>query len=449
MNKKKQSFIVLSVMGLLLSGHAHSDVVDGPGGTIDITMGIATSSTSPEAALHTALVQMCNPLDGTLPPGSLRNICEAILANTNQAGDAYRQISARSISAISSLLSQGTLLMSMEDISSRLAALRRAARNQQSMSALDPWRGRQVPELASLLNAYGGGAGDNNSINQSYFVSVSHINSEQDETNAVAGFESNIYAATIGMDYRLSRQLFAGFASRLLSGDTELSYNGGSLSSRDTNLTYYASYFPTQNLYFDGTLQVSRGFYDLSRKIDFTVGAVTVRETTEGRTRGSQLGLTLGAGYEYYIRPMELTAQVSAKYRYNRAALEAYRESGGGAVNLDVDGQTINTQVASLGVTLNKAFSYSGGVILPQLDLVWKHDFATSGQDVSASFVSDPNGTKFIYRTDEKDSDFFELSLGLSSIRVGGMTTFFQYTSLLGYDNYEQSLFSLGVRAEF
>ncbi|MDH5324216.1 MAG: autotransporter outer membrane beta-barrel domain-containing protein [Gammaproteobacteria bacterium] len=441
MNQKNLFLTYVSIVSFFLWGPVHSAVSDGPGGSIDVVVDVGANSNTPEAAFGAAFQYIL------CPGGQFAQLCGDIFSvDPTQTADVYRQLSARSVTAMTSLLSQGSLVMAMEDFSARLAALRRAARKH-STASLDQ-RGPQRRALFALLDKGRGGAAGDDAPRPSVFVSDALIRSNQDETATLAGFDSDLYGVTIGMDYRLDAQTIAGFATRLLGGETQLDYNDGGLVSRDVNLTYYGSYFPGQDFYLEGSIQAGRGMYELVRRINFNLPNVSAHESARGNTRGSQIGFALGAGYEHYLSAIETTALVTAKYRYNNASLDSYTETGS-SYSLNVSSQDIRSQTLSLGGQLSSAFSYAGGVILPQLNLVWKHEFDTTGQDIGAGFVADPNGTTFVFRSDERDSDYLELSLGVSHLQVSGMTAFLQYTRLQGYSNYTQSMWSLGLRAEF
>lgn len=157
----------------------------------------------------------------------------------------------------------------------------------------------------------------------------------------------------------------------------------------------------------------------------------------------------MGAGYEYYFSTPAITSEFTGTFKYSHAVLDAYTEQAAKGFNLSIDEQTITTELLSVGVQFSRAFSFSRGVLLPQLNIAWKHDFNTKGQDISASFAADPFGTKFVFTTDERDANYFELGLGISSVTPGGWSTFAQITSLAGYKNYQQTMLSLGVRKEF
>jgi outer membrane autotransporter protein len=453
--KNKLSLLLLPALLGIAAPPTFAAVNEGDG-TIDITAGVSTLSNTPESAVAQAMSIFCprlQSLDRPLNPeeNRLSEICGILVQNQSLTEEAYKELSAHSVTSITTLLSHGPMIVSLEDIGSRLASLRRAARKLNVAS----WRNSE-PLLAqtSILEATGGGAsadeqGGLYDNRLSGFVSGAYVNSKQTETETLVGFKNDLYGLTLGLDYRFRHDAYAGIATRLLNGNADLDDNAGSLDSNDVNFTLYGTYFPTQSLYIDATVQANRGNYDLSRRIDFTVNTVSASETAEGSTDGDQVGFSLGTGYEYTFGGPAITAQLSGIFRYNKAKLDAYTEQGAMGLNLNVDEQTIETQLLTVGAQFSKAFSYSWGVLIPQLDVNWKHDFKTDGQDISTSFAADPFGTKFVFTTEDRDPDFFELALGVSTVNPGGWSGFLQWASVIGYRNYDQNMLSLGVRKEF
>lgn len=464
MSKKNKSLILSSIVFLsIYVPSAFAEVTEGDG-TIEIVADVSTVSNTPESALGLAMSRFCPRIQSLQDAGQtlsrdtqrLLEVCTAVINPNNQAltEEAYRQLSAYSVTAITTVLSRLPMFVSLEDIGSRLAALRRAARHMNLALWQPDTHSDRLLADASLLGATGGGASAdepgglyNNRL--SGFISGAYATAEQTGTDTLAGFESDIYAMTLGLDYRFKHDAYAGIATRLLNGNAELDDNGGSLDANDVNLTLYGSYFPVQMFYMDVTLQASRGTYDLTREIDFTVNTLDVTETAEGSTNGDQLGFSIGWGVEHVFSGPAITAQLNFGYRYSKTKLDAYTEEGALGLNLNVDEQTIETRMMNIGMQFSRAFSMGWGVMLPQLNFSWKHDLRPAGQDISASFAADPFGTKFVFTTEERDADFFEAALGVSTVSPGGWSTFAQLTSILGYTNYDQNMLSLGVRKEF
>jgi len=455
-------FILLSIE----TPHVLAAVTDPGNGTIQITAGVATDTNTPEAVLAQAMLDFCGRLAGISDPDTQRlfNVCQGInSADPSLTEKAYTQLSARSVSALTTLLSRGPATVSLEDIGSRLAALRRAARHlNTALLEYDPLNPNSQNVYAGLVNEdlTGGGAsadeqGGLYDNRWSGFISDAYVRSKQTETSTLAGFDAKNYGMTLGLDYRFTHDAYAGIATRLLKGKADLNNDAGGLNSSDWNVTFYSTYFPTESFYLDATLLASQGTYDLSRRIDFTindpVNNVSISENViaKGSTDGNQYGFSLGSGYEYFFSGPAITTELTGTFKYNKAKLNAYTEDAANGLNLSIDEQTITTELLTIGAQFSRAFSYTGGVLLPQLNIAWKHDFKPKGQDISASFAADPFGTKFVFTTDKRDANYYEVALGVSNVNPGGWSSFLQVNTIAGYENYKQTMVSLGIRKEF
>jgi len=71
------------------------------------------------------------------------------------------------------------------------------------------------------------------------------------------------------------------------------------------------------------------------------------------------------------------------------------------------------------------------------------------GEDINATFVSDPFNTQFVFTTEKRDTSYFTTAIGVVTLLPGGFTAYLQNETYLQMDNYKQSVWSLGARMEF
>ena len=430
---------------------------------IDIEIDVSTATNTPEAAVAAAIFDFCPKIQG-YPNASddtieLARVCQAIEnAPATETEEAYRDLSARSATSILTMMTRGPGSQSVEVLDSRLAALRRAAANMTTAKFNMEFNGQQLPDsyVADLLNYASGGAASADSLGSKWsgFLTGTYTNSEQTETATLAGFEGDTASLVVGADYRIDNNSFAGVAARLLSSDVKLDDNAGSLDAFDTNITLYGTTYTGENIYVDGTVYYGHDRFDLERDLKFVVNnaitneQVIVNDRANGDTIGNQVGASVGLGYDLVVGRSFVT-QFSGKLRYGSAKIHAYEETNATGLNLNINKQEIDTTNFKLGASISNAFSFSWGVIAPQFDAFWIHEFITAGEKVTASFVADPFNTKFTFTTEDLDSDYFTASLGAVLMVPGGFTAFLQYETYIDYENYDQSMLSLGARMEF
>lgn len=424
---------------------------------IDIVIDVSTSNNTPEAAVFAGFDLMCPKIaDLNSDPGSgleqLQSICTARGSATNEElKQAYRAMSARSNTTLTSASTNGPGAAPLELIGKRLAALRRAAENAQSAYLQLDNNGKPLSQIliAEIFdNLTGGGASADQQSRLSGFLTAMSMRSDQLETQTLAGYHGESNSGVLGLDYRFSDKTVTGIAGRYAESEVGLNGNVGSLDAEDVNLTLYSTYYPSQEWYLEGTAHYGQGQFDLTREIEFSLGGTPVDETASSETDGSQFGISLGGGYEWYVKNGAV-AQLTGNLHYKQTTIAAYEETGANGLNLAIDEQTIDSLQTRLGAQLSKAASYSWGVVLPQVNLTWVYEFMQDGEKVQASFVSDPTDTNFAFTTDEKDPSYFIVSLGVVTVLPGGFTAFLQGERYLQIDNYEQKVWSMGARWEF
>lgn len=435
-------------------------------GAIDLVVDVATENT-PQASVAGALNQLCPKLiadQSQDKPGTqqLRDLCLALQdasATPEEKAAAYRAVSAFMVSSETSLLMHGPMSMPVEIVDKRLDALRKAAKNATTAGFQFDMNGQSL--ITGLQNDSGGGASaDSQSSGRlSGFATALYTGTEQSETATLAGFKGKTYGAVVGADYRFADSYSSGAALRYAKSNFDLTANGGSLDAGDINLTFYGTYYPQNEWYVDWTLDYGHGKFDMSRKINFTLTTtnptpppatipLTVNDTADSTTNGNLYGASLGGGYEWLFKNGAL-AQFNANLRYNQAKTDSYNETSAGGYNLHVEGQSIDTFQGKLGAQGSKAFSFNWGVLIPQVNVNYVHEFITDGEPINATFVSDPYNTQFAFTTEKRDSSYFTAAIGVVTILPGGFTAYLQNETFLQMNHYRQSAWSLGARMEF
>lgn len=98
------------------------------------------------------------------------------------------------------------------------------------------------------------------------------------------------------------------------------------------------------------------------------------------------------------------------------------------------------------------------GVLVPQANLTWIHEFENDTKVVPGFFIGECAGSTgcgaegsgaFFITTAEPDRDYFSLGLGTSAIFSGGSSAFIALDALLGYKDLSSYRVTLGYRAEF
>jgi uncharacterized protein YhjY with autotransporter beta-barrel domain len=204
------------------------------------------------------------------------------------------------------------------------------------------------------------------------------------------------------------------------------------------------------NIYIDGLIQIGSNRYETKRRIN-TAGAAD--QFGLGDTDGTEYAFNLSAGYDYRRDAWTLTPY--GRLSYTRARIDGYTETassptaaGVGSV-LHIEDQDLKSLVLVLGGDFSYTVSTPKAVLMPQLRFEWEHEFEDDSRFINARFVNDPTRSAFAIETDEADSDYLNLGIGLSAIFSQGRSGYIFYETRLGQDGVTLHTINAGLRIEF
>ena len=435
---------------------------------ITINLSVSSNNNTPESAVANALrdsnsTGVCDTLSTIEIPTSnqvhMQTFCAALNSVTElETGPAYTALSARSISSITSFTANNFISsLNIGDIAKRLASLRKSATGINKKSAA---LFKSRPPLASLYTGEpltGGGAsadeiadeaGGLNDNRLSGYINASVTGAEQDETLRLSGYDSETSSLLLGIDYRFSNNIFAGVAVKTLNGDIDLIENRGAVHVTNNALSFYGSYYPSENIYVQSTLTAGQGSYDITRRIDFTLNGTAFSEVAKSSPDGKGYSFSVSSGYDHYFTGTGISSVTDISLGYAQTDIDGFIEKNAQGFNLIVAKQSIESLTSKVGIQISKSVSTSFGVLLPEFSAAWKHEFKADGEDIIAAFAIDPS-TAFSYTTDQRDSDYFVFALATSMVLPHGFMGYLQYEKVFDIDNYDASTLNIGARLEF
>jgi outer membrane autotransporter protein len=105
---------------------------------------------------------------------------------------------------------------------------------------------------------------------------------------------------------------------------------------------------------------------------------------------------------------------------------------------------------SELGVNASLSTSTGFGVVVPEADFEYIHEFQDDQRHISASFVEDLRGTRavFSFENQRPDRDFFRAAFGALVVLPRGVQIFARYHTLLGHSYFDTQGVTAGVRFE-
>ncbi|MEO8024683.1 autotransporter domain-containing protein, partial [Polaromonas sp.] len=231
-----------------------------------------------------------------------------------------------------------------------------------------------------------------------------HQNTKSDSNAAASELRNSGISA--GFDAELREGLVVGAA--LSSGTSRLGFdNNDTGKSSGSALAVYGSY--ASGLWaFKGSASAAWNSNHMNRAV--TVGALN-------RTASSDFGSnTLSAyGEASYSLPMNgWTLQPLAALSLSRSKTDGFTETGAGALNLQVAGQTVTSTKSLLGA---KA-SFDAGSVRLEPRVIWAHEFGDINTPMTAHFQGAATASPFQVSGVAPKRDTLILGLGASG-RVG------------------------------
>lgn len=431
--------------------------------TVASGLNALTRPETPEGALAGVLDSMCPGLQAaveslTAPQQALLTRCNEIM-NAATDGNDGQIIAALRALAPDEVAAQGRIGNSfaqqqLGNIGTRLAALRSGASGVGLAGLSFNIKGRIVPGTV-LAQALEADARNTTVVDMPQaavprwggFISGTIGGGDKDATSKEEGFNFRTRGVTAGADYRFSSATVFGGALGYARSDVDIDANGGGLDASGLSLSLYGTYYRTQSLYFDAVLNYAGNDYKQTRNIDYTVGSTRVQETARSDTASKLVALSMGGGYEFAAES-GASAEISLRLHRLASTIDGYTETGANALDLTLGKQTIRVLTSSLGTRGSWPLNFKWGVLIPQLDISWQHEFDSGAHQIKGHFVNDQFATTFAFDTDEPDRDYFQLGLGASAIIPGGKTAFLQYQTTLGRADYRDYNVALGMRLE-
>lgn len=339
----------------------------------------------------------------------------------------------------------------MKNMGSRLGAIRKGSKAI-SADRLTFQIDERPLNLAELLpqNTWGGASADQkDEFNPlGMFISGNIGLAERDETDQEDGFNLSTYGTTLGFDYRLTRSFVLGGALGLASAQVDIEDNAGELDAKGFSLSQYGTYYVSQKSYIDYVVIAYRNTYDSTRLIEFSLGPTPVTAQATASTTSALYSLSISGGYEVWVNG-GFSLGIKAQTDYINSTIDAYSERGAGAFNLSLQEQQFSSLIGSAGLQISYANSFSWGVMIPQLDIDWQHQFMDEAVEIKGRFVNSRIGSAFQFKSDQPDIDYFTLAAGISVVLPRGNTFFIRYESNLGQEHYQDHHIALGARFEF
>jgi uncharacterized protein YhjY with autotransporter beta-barrel domain len=293
----------------------------------------------------------------------------------------------------------------------------------------------------------------------SVFASFDYLNERQSTTTYEAGRQSSGYGGLLGIDRRFGEKALAGIAVRYAE-ETGTLDTGGDFSVHTPGVRVYGSLLPVDGLFIDAAAGFDRRSLDTRRIVGLKVvtfgspgsaGIVSYNppplpatSTTHERDYTGELH----AGYDWSLS--SLTIGPRAAVNAAHSTLDPYVESGDTPMTLAVDSQTRTSLRSLVGFQASNAFQLRAGVLVPQLEAEWVHEYRDDQRLLSAHFAEDlrPQPVALHFLNNPPDRDWFVVRVATVAVLPHGFNAFAAVERTAGNLYVERYQVTLGMRCE-
>ncbi len=292
----------------------------------------------------------------------------------------------------------------------------------------------------------GGGAGDDTLMPKfGVFINGEGGFGDKQRTRNEVGYSFQSGGLTIGIDTALNENSVVGIAFNYSHAENSFSGQTGGLKTDSYTGSLYGSYY-LDNFYIDGIFSVGGTDMNLSRQLAYTTKTTNFNETALGQTTAIQYLTSVNIGYQYTKNALSITPSIGINYVNTQ--VDAYSETGSRLWNIAYQNQEIESLTTTVGTQIAYVFSLPWGILTPQIQGEWLHEFSYDSQSNQVSFEWNPNKT-FIIQSDIPDRDYFKIGFNVAAQFKQGFSGFVAYNSIVGRDYVTNHSFSTGLRMEF
>jgi outer membrane autotransporter protein len=264
----------------------------------------------------------------------------------------------------------------------------------------------------------------------------------QDRRQDVDGYSADTYGLAFGADAKVLDAVRLGLS--LAYARTNVADSGSRDGSGQDISSYIASLYGTysaERWHVDGALTYGVHDYDGTRVINISGAS---RQTAKSSYAGRQYGAKAELGVPLPVGKTTVTPLLSLAY--NHLSQDAYTETGAAAA-LSVGSSETDSIKSGLGAKVSTTMAKIGDWdIKPNARAIWQHEFNTSAQNQTSSYVD--GGSSFTTAASEVARESFTLGIGVDMASVRNMTISAKYDAGLS-DRFVSHTGSLQARMEF
>ncbi len=274
--------------------------------------------------------------------------------------------------------------------------------------------------------------------------------------------DRDTYGFEIGTDYRISERASAGallsfeqadldFAAEGTGRNFEPARTAGTVETESFGITVFGVFNPTTASYIDAAAGVVLGEVIVTRNSVFQESnRIVPQSNVAARAEADQTSwwASVNAGIQSSRGPWTLAAHAGFNVAHLDTDTFAENDRNGTGLEMVVAHSDRKSVIGLLGVQAQRVISTTNGVVAPQFNVTYHHEFESDAPEANAQFVLDPNETVYAMEGTRTDRNYLSVGIGLSWILPNGWMPYVNADTLVGYRDRDRYRLSAGLRKE-
>jgi uncharacterized protein YhjY with autotransporter beta-barrel domain len=283
------------------------------------------------------------------------------------------------------------------------------------------------------------------------FASLEGGRLDRDTGPNEAGFDANTLHATVGAERRVGARGQLGAAFNLDRERLDFTDSDGTADADYRGLLVFGSVALGDAWMLDAYAGHANGSSDLRRRIQYTlpvIGGGTYSIDALATADPDSRRRVYGAGADWAWARGAWNGDIGFGMDLTSTHIDAYTESGGGGLALEVPGRTIKTRRGRVDARFAHTMSASWGVWQPSVRVGWRQEFGNERRRVTVQLADDALDNLITFDTEDPDRGWGELALGSVFTFTHGHSGFFEYRQRFAHDFLQERIFAVGWRME-
>ena len=260
------------------------------------------------------------------------------------------------------------------------------------------------------------------------------------------GYTAHQPTVTIGADYLFTPRFLGGAAFNYTRVDGTYD-SAGDFDNDIFSPSLYGLFLPFDGAFVSAILSYARNESSNRRKVVIPTNVTVVTGQARGEYVEHRALAEFQAGYDHPLGNFTVGPRLG--FAIGHSHVDAFSEDGDSGGELRYSDFDRTSVQSKLGVAATVTIRIPGGVLLPQANIAWVHEYANDERDVKARFIHASPSSSFIFRHERPARDWASIVVGVSASFVGGAQPFVQFVTVQGNKNFVSYGGVAGLRFSF